>query len=452
MATLAWARAAIGAASSALAAAVFAVLDVVDVVLCVVYAILDGILEESPVRCYCRNRPEPEPEPEGMSDTLYARRSAIRDALLGLVVRRRRRRRTPAVKWRSSPRWSDCACKSCVAWQQGRGERLHVVVKEPDPSTKGFSGITLLAFFANAASGTSAVFIHGFTSSSSFWAETVFREGSSLLHSSTRLLAVDLLGFGQSPKPGNCMYTLKDHVEAIERTLLIDPPPHNNLMSSFHLVGHSMGCIIALALAAKHPTRVKSITLVAPPYFLACEEKAASQVALHRLAEKKLWPPLLFGSAVMSWYEHIGRTVCLVLCKNHLLWEWLLRLLTRKRDVDFRVRDLTRHTHHSAWHTMHNVIYGGAALQDANLEAVQAAAIPVMLIHGVDDHVVPVDCSRHHLKAKLPRAHLRLVPGCDHTTVVSGRERGFAHELTAFWSSAGCSLPISISQSIVRVP
>nr|CAB3503407.1 unnamed protein product [Digitaria exilis] len=250
MATLAWARAAIGAASSALAAAVFAVLDVVDVVLCVVYAILDGILEESPVRCYCRNRPEPEPEPEGMSDTLYARRSAIRDALLGLVVRRRRRRRTPAVKWRSSPRWSDCACKSCVAWQQGRGERLHVVVKEPDPSTKGFS-----------ASGTSAVFIHGFTSSSSFWAETVFREGSSLLHSSTRLLAVDLLGFGQSPKPGNCMYTLKDHVEAIERTLLIDPPPHNNLMSSFHLVGHSMGCIIALALAAKHPTRVKSITL-----------------------------------------------------------------------------------------------------------------------------------------------------------------------------------------------
>ncbi|KAF8680770.1 hypothetical protein HU200_045616 [Digitaria exilis] len=471
MATLAWARAAIGAASSALAAAVFAVLDVVDVVLCVVYALLDGILEESPVRCYCRNRPEPEPEPEeeeeGMSDTLYARRSAIRDALLGLVVRRRRR--TPAVKWRSSPRWSDCACKSCVAWQQGRGERLHVVVKEPDPSTKG---ITLLAFFANAASGTSAVFIHGFTSSSSFWAETVFREGSSLLHSSTRLLAVDLLGFGQSPKPGNCMYTLKDHVEAIERTLLIDPPPHNNLMSSFHLVGHSMGCIIALALAAKHPTRVKSITLVAPvsttvalnlgdfhsnvllvdplvawqPYFLACEQKAASQVALRRLAEKKLWPPLLFGSAVMSWYEHIGRTVCLVLCKNHLLWEWLLRLVTGKRDVDFRVRDLTRHTHHSAWHTMHNVICGGAALQDANLEAVQAAAIPVMLIHGVDDPVVPVDCSRHHLKAKLPRAQLRLIPGCDHTTVVSGRERSFAQELTAFWSS-GCSVLASHNRS-----
>jgi pimeloyl-ACP methyl ester carboxylesterase len=98
--------------------------------------------------------------------------------------------------------------------------------------------------------------VHGFTSSSSFWAETVFRESSIL---NGRLFAVDLLGFGQSPKPANCMYRLKDHVEAIETSLI---EPQN--LSSFHLVAHSMGCIIALALAAKHPTRVKSITLVAP--------------------------------------------------------------------------------------------------------------------------------------------------------------------------------------------
>lgn len=35
-------------------------------------------------------------------------------------------------------------------------------------------------------------------------------------------------------------------------------------MTTFHLVAHSMGCIIALALAAKYPKNVKSITLVAP--------------------------------------------------------------------------------------------------------------------------------------------------------------------------------------------
>jgi pimeloyl-ACP methyl ester carboxylesterase len=73
---------------------------------------------------------------------------------------------------------------------------------------------------------------------------------------------------------------------------------------------------------------------------------------------------------------------------------------------------------------MHNVICGGAALQDR---------IPVQVVHGADDQVVPVECSRH-LKAKLPRAKLRVMDRRDHSTVVLGRERDFAEELKAFWS------------------
>ncbi|XP_062187114.1 probable lysophospholipase BODYGUARD 4 isoform X2 [Phragmites australis] len=420
-----WSRTAADAVSSALAAAVFAFLDVADVLLCLVYGVLDGILEDSPVGCYCHRSYDSAAvamEDEEVSDTLYVRRSAFRDALTGLLRRLVVRRRGAPEKSEPckgrSPRWSDCGCASCGAWRGNDGGRLHFVVKEPAP--KDAAG-TQSGSDHEHSTDDAAIFIHGFTSSSSFWAETVF----SML--SCRLFAVDLLGFGKSPKPANCMYRLKDHVEAIERSLveLLD-------LSSFHLVSHSMGCIIALALAARYPTRVKSITLVAPPYFLPCEQKA-SQVALSRLAEKKLWPPLLFGSAVMSWYEHIGRTVCFFVCKNHLVWEWLFKLLTRKRDVDFRVRDLTKHTHHSAWHTMHNVICGGAGLQDRNLEAVEAAGIPVQVIHGVKDQVVSVECS-HHLKAKLPRAEVRLMGGCDHTTVVLGREKGFVEELRAFWS------------------
>lgn len=74
-----------------------------------------------------------------------------------------------------------------------------------------------------------------------------------------RLIAIDLLGFGKSPKPRDCLYTLKDHVEMIEKSV-IQPLQ----LGTFHLVAHSMGCIIALALAAKYPKCVKSITLVAP--------------------------------------------------------------------------------------------------------------------------------------------------------------------------------------------
>uniref|UniRef100_A0A0E0LPX7 AB hydrolase-1 domain-containing protein n=1 Tax=Oryza punctata TaxID=4537 RepID=A0A0E0LPX7_ORYPU len=418
---LAFAANVTGAVSSAFAAAVFAFLDVVDVLLCFVYGFIDAVLEDSPVSCYCHgSHSAAAMEDDEVSDTLYHRRSALRDALMGLVRGRSGSPETETERRKGrSPRWSDCGCESCRAWQRHDDGRLHFVVNQPPPPNDG-SVATMQHIEEDA------VFIHGFTSSSSFWA-TVFHESSIL--NNCRMFAVDLLGFGKSPKPANCMYRLKDHVEMIERSL-IDPLN----LTSFHLISHSMGCIIALALAAKHPQRVRSITLIAPPYFGACEEKA-SQVALKRLAEKKLWPPLQFGSAVMSWYEHIGRTVCFLVCKNHLLWERLFRLLTRKRDVDFLLGDLTKHTHHSAWHTMHNVICGGAMLQDRNLEVVEAAGVPVQVIHGGDDQVVPVECSRH-LKAKLPGAEVRLTDGCDHKTVVFGREREFAEELRAFWSAS----------------
>ena len=119
------------------------------------------------------------------------------------------------------------------------------------------------------------------------------------------------------------------------------------------------------------------------------------------------------------------------------------------RDVDFRVRDLTKHTHHSAWHTMHNVICGGAALQDWNLEAVAAAGIPVQVVHGADDQVVLVECSRH-LKAKLPRAKLSVMDRRDHSMVVLSKERDFAEELKAFWWSAASRSPVHVQDADVQ--
>lgn len=103
------------------------------------------------------------------------------------------------------------------------------------------------------------IFLHGFLSSSSFWTETVFPNLSESIYHNYRLFAVDLLGFGRSPKPRDCSYTLNNHVEMIEKSVI---SPFQ--LDSFHLVAHSMGCIIALALAAKYSNSVKSIILVAP--------------------------------------------------------------------------------------------------------------------------------------------------------------------------------------------
>lgn len=103
------------------------------------------------------------------------------------------------------------------------------------------------------------IFLHGFISSSSFWTETVFPNLSEPVKRNYRLFAVDLLGFGRSPKPRDCYYTLRDHLEMIEKSV-INPFQ----LKSFHIVAHSMGCTISIALAAKYWHCVKSVTLVAP--------------------------------------------------------------------------------------------------------------------------------------------------------------------------------------------
>lgn len=102
------------------------------------------------------------------------------------------------------------------------------------------------------------IFIHGFLSSSSLW-EDVFQNLSENSRRNYRLFGVDLLGFGRSPKPRDCLYTLRDHVEMIEKSVIVAFQ-----LKSFHIVAHSMGCVIALALPAKHSASVKSITLIAP--------------------------------------------------------------------------------------------------------------------------------------------------------------------------------------------
>ncbi|CAL9232358.1 unnamed protein product [Arabidopsis halleri] len=62
-----------------------------------------------------------------------------------------------------------------------------------------------------------------FVRSSAFWTETVF---SNLSNSNYRLFAVDLLGLGKSPKPTDSLYTMREHVEMIEKSVLFFPIYH----------------------------------------------------------------------------------------------------------------------------------------------------------------------------------------------------------------------------------
>ncbi|KAL8207845.1 hypothetical protein R6Q57_007257 [Mikania cordata] len=401
---------------------VFFFLDFLDFSMCIFYRYIDEILEGKSTPCYCQSQNRTgdfDHKNNGISDTLFCRKNVIRET--GFLGNSRRIFAEDSMKSSSKdlgkPRWSDCGCESCVSWMNNGGDqKLHVVVKNPSKGNQDF----------DETSTENVIFLHGFMSSSYIWTKTVFPE---LVGSKYRLFAVDILGFGSSPKPRECLYTLDDHLEMVQKSVIREFD-----LKSFHLVAHSMGCIIALALAAKHPNSVKSITLVAPPYFLSSEEEDASQIALKRLAYKSVWPPLLFGSAFMTWYEHLGRCVCFVVCRNHRTWERILMLTTRKRKVNFMVTDLFRHTHHSAWHTMHNVICGGAKMMDPCLEILRQVQARVTVVQGSRDKVVPLECS-NNIKVKVPDAEVKIITGANHSTVILEREKQFAADLKLTWDS-----------------
>jgi len=104
------------------------------------------------------------------------------------------------------------------------------------------------------------------------------------------------------------------------------------------------------------------------------------------------------------------------------------------RDLHFMITDLTRHTHHSAWHTMHNVICGGARFTDEFLEILSKMRVRIKLIQGNEDQLVPLECS-YSIKKRFPEVDVKIISGTDHMTVVLNRMEEFTQELEGIWSS-----------------
>ncbi|KAK4796768.1 hypothetical protein SAY86_029094 [Trapa natans] len=461
---------------------VFSFLDLLDRALCYVYRAADYMIESEWKPCYCSSPLEAidgggggssilvtgQGEPakvvrlsssrlqlEDVSDTLYSRPPLVADVSKATIRRLSRggggggsgscspvrpchkartgrpglrvssdivemlKGRIVGMKPQPTPRWSDCSCKVCTSWTASTAKSLFV-------RSAG----------AKAVMEEDVIFIHGFISSSRFWSETVYPNLSETAKSIRRFFAVDLLGFGRSPRPTDSLYTLSEHVEMIEKSVL-----DTHKVKSFHVVAHSLGCILALALAVRHPQSVKSLTLLAPPYYPVPEgEVAKSQYVMRKVAPRRVWPLIAFGASIASWYEHISRTVCLLICKNHRLWEFLHKLLSINSIPMFLLEGFFCHTHDAAWHTLHNVICGTAGKIDGYLDTVNdSMKCEVNIFHGEHDELIPLECS-YNVQRKVPRAKVRVVEKEDHITVLVGREKAFVTELERIWNGSDSSV------------
>ncbi len=109
-----------------------------------------------------------------------------------------------------------------------------------------------------AGPGQSVVLLHGIGRTSRVWDHVVYGLAARGLH----IVGLDLLGFGASPKPDWPVYNTDDHADAVIATI-----EKLELKTPLVLVGHSMGCLVAVRVARRRPDLVKHLVLFEMPLY-----------------------------------------------------------------------------------------------------------------------------------------------------------------------------------------
>lgn len=102
------------------------------------------------------------------------------------------------------------------------------------------------------------VLLHGLASNGLVWKDLA----ANLVAKHHRVVAYDLLGFGESAKPGWSEYKVEDHARSVMYSL-----KKSGATFPVTIVGHSMGCLVATHLASKYPELINHVILYEPPLF-----------------------------------------------------------------------------------------------------------------------------------------------------------------------------------------
>ena len=230
-----------------------------------------------------------------------------------------------------------------------------------------------------AGAGAPLVFLHGVGGTHRYWLAGP-RPPDFPAH---KTMLVDLLGFGDSPKPW-CRYTVDRHLNALEVTLAG--------YRQMTLVGHSLGAVLAVAYAARHPELVRGVVLLGLPYF-------------GNQANAYLW----FRRKPGGWiYTNMVATALACMFTRRVIGKLLPYLLP---DIPRSIaEDLVKHNFLSSTTSMWEVLYRHNLAIDA---AALHAGLPVHCLHGTRDDTAPVDGIRR-LAAGRANWHVTLLDGVDH--------------------------------------
>jgi pimeloyl-ACP methyl ester carboxylesterase len=219
------------------------------------------------------------------------------------------------------------------------------------------------------------LFIAGFVGSRRSW-DANFHA----LASDFKVVMLDTLGFGESPKP-DIDYSVADHVQAIRDTLTALG------IERAHIVGHSMGCLLALAYAQQHPHQVGRLGLLALPYF---QSEAQARATIRNGSRFNRW---------LAMDRPLARIACTLMCMLRPALQRVAPYLVR--DVpDIVAQDALAHNWQSYSRTLRNVIFRGDTPS-----WLDAFAGQILLIHGTHDATAPLA----NVEALATRPNLQLL-------------------------------------------
>lgn len=244
------------------------------------------------------------------------------------------------------------------------------------------------------------VFLHGWGTTSKIW-----QRQSDHFSPAWSVLVPDYLiqGPGHSffPAPP---FTLKDLVDGLYILC------HQSALPAMHLIGWSLGSMIALEFTSRFPALVASLTIVAgTPQFLSDDSfpEGAAKGELRRLRGRLLRDRLLaFSSFHQILFTEQEKSQPLMLKVRELL------------KTEYAISDRA-------------LLEGLDILEAVDLRSIlPAIKVPVLIIHGDSDRVCPAGAARY-LHQHIPHSQMRIFPDCGHLPFLT-REEEFNQALDNF--------------------
>ncbi len=348
------------------------------------------IVSPSPARSATAPTQTPMPAPETIVQTVHAAPAHPVQTVAGLGTRAtpaarkalRANNMTPADVTGTGPlgrvQQSDVANLLAA---RGRNAGTSAVAAAPAPS--GWSREAGPLYISRRdGQGTPIVLLHGFTADSQSWAPL-----EKALGPNAPLVRIDLPGHGKSPK--RQMNSFQD----LSRMVVEAFDAATRGSDDVHLVGHSLGAALALALADIRGRRIASLTLIAPAG-LGPEIDAATLNGIVRASRVE---------SLVPWLRRLTAT------PEGISDDYARAAMRTRADEQLRACQAD----------MAQALFPDGVQAFDLRPALKRVSCPMQIIWGRNDHILPYD---HAIRADGEFA-LHLLAGAGHIPQIECPER-----------------------------